>query len=230
MTSVEIRKKFFVCRWIQAERCRPSWMRKAEPFEFIGQSFKWQRNERVCVSQRLVNELLSVCCALSGGASGWWCGLNVRLSQGFGDSDVPGHTFSSLPWEDHVCPQLRPRRLNVQATTHAGRPCHHFWQADRLASIGHRWGRCCWWCSGILLAGRRISVSSISTARSGSQRLHNFGCAERCFKLRRTSASSAEIEPSHGQDRHTCVITPCPWLFRQSAVHQEDRLLPRSGV
>jgi len=84
---------------VQAERRRPSWMRKAEPFAFIGPRVSNAKGMNVCVSQRLVFELLPFCCALSGGASGWWCGLNVRLSQGVGDSDVPGHTFSSLPWD-----------------------------------------------------------------------------------------------------------------------------------
>jgi len=70
MTSVEIRKKFLACRHYNLRGVDPVEQEMQTHGIYRAESFKCQRNERVSVSQRLVFELLPVCSAVSGVASG----------------------------------------------------------------------------------------------------------------------------------------------------------------
>jgi len=84
MTSDELRKKFLACRQYKLRGVDQVEWEKQSPLNFKRQIVSNAKGMNVCGESATGIRARST---LSGGASGWRCGLNVRLSQGVGDSD-----------------------------------------------------------------------------------------------------------------------------------------------
>jgi len=94
-----MRTQFLACRQSKLKYV-DRWLKVCALWIYGSERFESQRNKSVRVSERLEFQFLPVCCALSGGSSGWWWDrYSYETASVSMTVHVSGHTFASLPWD-----------------------------------------------------------------------------------------------------------------------------------